>query len=177
MLFKNFPKLKIKFQLVELFPISCHSEPVRTLAWESPGLEGKCHIKQPEKLGDCHTSDIGHWFAMTRINPNLLLLCKKCRGEPRHFHFGKEISQRRRRTARTDRRPRQWCCSCYPWRCINRRTGRRSPCTRSCRDPWWCRSCRFWWRTSSQYRQQQRSRSCSQRRRCKRWRQQPRKRR
>ena len=27
---------------------------MRTLAWESPGT-----------LGDCHTSDIGHWFAMT----------------------------------------------------------------------------------------------------------------
>ena len=111
------------------------------------------------------------------ISVYLPLSAKKCRGEPRHFHFGKEISQRRRRTARTDRRPRQWCCSCYPWRCINRRTGRRSPCTQSCRGPWWCRSCRFWWRTSSQYRQQQRSKSCSQRRRCKRWRQQPRKRR
>ncbi|MBR5022952.1 MAG: hypothetical protein IKY18_07140, partial [Oscillospiraceae bacterium] len=30
---------------------NCHSEPVRTLAWES--------------TKDCHTSDIGHWFAMT----------------------------------------------------------------------------------------------------------------
>ena len=36
-----------------------------------PRLERKCHKKQPEKLGDCHTSDIGHWFAMTCINPNL----------------------------------------------------------------------------------------------------------
>ena len=61
----------VKFQFIELFLILCHSEPVRTLAWESPGLEGKCHTKQPKKLGDCHTSDIGHWFAMTRINPNL----------------------------------------------------------------------------------------------------------
>ncbi len=33
---------------------NCHSEPVRTLAWES----------QVQCL-DCHTSDIGHWFAMT----------------------------------------------------------------------------------------------------------------
>ena len=33
---------------------NCHSEPVRTLAWESPLI-----------TGDCHTSDIGHWFAMT----------------------------------------------------------------------------------------------------------------
>ena len=26
-----------KFQFIELYQILCHSEPVRTLAWESPG--------------------------------------------------------------------------------------------------------------------------------------------
>ena len=33
-----------------------HSEPARTLAWESVSFESAT---------DCHTSDIGHWFAMT----------------------------------------------------------------------------------------------------------------
>ena len=33
----------------------CHSEPVRRLAWESV----------LQRKADCHTSDIGHWFAMT----------------------------------------------------------------------------------------------------------------
>ena len=40
---------------------NCHSEPARTLAWESPGFsEVFSSIR-----GDCHTSDVGHWFAMT----------------------------------------------------------------------------------------------------------------
>ena len=30
-----------------------------------PRLEGKCIKKQSKYEGDCHTSDIGHWFAMT----------------------------------------------------------------------------------------------------------------
>ena len=47
----------------------CHSEPVLTLAWESPS---NLRLYSP-KDGDCHTSDVGHWFAMTgnSINSNL----------------------------------------------------------------------------------------------------------
>ena len=39
----------------------CHSKPVRTLVWESPS---NLRLYSP-KDGDCHTSDVGHWFAMT----------------------------------------------------------------------------------------------------------------
>ena len=36
--FLRFPHpTRFKFQFSELFQILCHSEPVRTLAWESPG--------------------------------------------------------------------------------------------------------------------------------------------
>ena len=42
--------------------LECHSEPVRTLVWESPSSSRL----RPPNDGDCHTSDIGHWFAMTR---------------------------------------------------------------------------------------------------------------
>ena len=42
--------------------LECHSEPVRTLVWESPPSSRP----RPPNDGDCHTSDIGHWFAMTR---------------------------------------------------------------------------------------------------------------
>ena len=66
--------------------LRCHSEPVLRLVWESPSssrplssFDGDCHtsdighwfamtrIKRPRssKDGDCHTSDVGHWFAMT----------------------------------------------------------------------------------------------------------------
>ena len=38
---------------------------MRTLAWESPGQKGNLLIKTLKIGGDCHTSDIGHWFAMT----------------------------------------------------------------------------------------------------------------
>ena len=41
--------------------ITGHSEPVLKLVWESPSSLRPC----PTKDGDCHTSDIGHWFAMT----------------------------------------------------------------------------------------------------------------
>ena len=47
---------------------NCHSEPVRTLAWESPGSSEHFLMNS----GDCHTSDIGHWFAMTAF---LCILC------------------------------------------------------------------------------------------------------
>jgi len=45
----------------------CHSEPARTLAWESPGFLNFFNQKSTffSYFGDCHTSDIGHWFAMT----------------------------------------------------------------------------------------------------------------
>ena len=58
----------------------CHSEPVRRLVWESPSTFGYLIVIQtvlshrfPEFVhekwcfypGDCHTSDVGHWFAMT----------------------------------------------------------------------------------------------------------------
>ena len=45
-----------KFQFIVQYNPPCHSEPVHTLAWESvPNTY----------FTDCHTSDIGHWFAMT----------------------------------------------------------------------------------------------------------------
>ena len=58
----------------------CHSEPARTLVWESPSNFRQFFVIQmvlfccfPDFIhekwcfypGDCHTSDIGHWFAMT----------------------------------------------------------------------------------------------------------------
>ena len=30
-----------------------------------PRLNGNAYRNASKKLGDCHTSDIGHWFAMT----------------------------------------------------------------------------------------------------------------
>ena len=42
----------------------CHSEPVRTLAWESPSFKVEPINFGPEKLGDCHTRK-ADWFAMT----------------------------------------------------------------------------------------------------------------
>ena len=33
-----------------------------------PQIEGGFIESYPHYLGDCHTSDIGHWFAMTQIN-------------------------------------------------------------------------------------------------------------
>ena len=44
---------------------SCHCEPVLTLAWQSVPLAP--FLKLPA-LGntDSHTSDVGHWFGMTR---------------------------------------------------------------------------------------------------------------
>ena len=50
--------------------ITCHSEPVLKLVWESPSSLRRC----PPEDGDCHTSDIGllyrndreFGFAMTR---------------------------------------------------------------------------------------------------------------
>ena len=55
------------FRLFRLSKKWCHSEPVRTLAWESLGFSN-IFVKKVtfyHCLGDCHTSDIGHWFAMT----------------------------------------------------------------------------------------------------------------
>ena len=48
---------------------SGHSDPVRTLARESPSNSRPCSSKD----GDCHTSDVGHWFAMTLFWNNLRL--------------------------------------------------------------------------------------------------------
>ena len=45
------------------FQFTSHSKPVRRLVWESPSSLRP----HPPKDGDCHTSDVGHWFAMTRI--------------------------------------------------------------------------------------------------------------
>ncbi|MDY6181171.1 MAG: hypothetical protein SPI15_10020, partial [Candidatus Faecousia sp.] len=48
----------------------CHCEPVRTLAWQSPGYSGmyekrtNAQTNRPELLGDCHTRK-ADWFAMT----------------------------------------------------------------------------------------------------------------
>ena len=61
--------MTLPFQTVEK---TCHSEPVRTLAWESPGQEGEPPDMRPKNRGDCHTSDIGRWFAMTAF---FFLLC------------------------------------------------------------------------------------------------------
>ena len=44
------------FSFIVVISFHSNSEPVRTLAWESVS---------PLKETDCHTSDIGHWFAMT----------------------------------------------------------------------------------------------------------------
>jgi len=40
-----------EFQFIERLEKLCHSEPVLTLAWESPQISGI-----PTKPGDCHTS-------------------------------------------------------------------------------------------------------------------------
>ena len=44
---------------------SCHSEPVRTLAWESASPGTRLKSNSLPKRTDCHTSDVGHSFAMT----------------------------------------------------------------------------------------------------------------
>ena len=64
---------------------TCHCEPARTLVWQSPSNSGQPIVIQTvlsccfskfihEKLcfypGDCHTSDVGHWFAMTGNSTN-----------------------------------------------------------------------------------------------------------
>ena len=50
----------------------CHCEPVRTLVWPFPRIPSghnpfSYHVDYSDISGnaDCHTSDIGHWFAMT----------------------------------------------------------------------------------------------------------------
>ena len=54
----------------------CHCEPVRRLVWYPKGISfghnppdfQTSTIENPgfySYPGDCHTSDIGHWFAMT----------------------------------------------------------------------------------------------------------------
>ena len=47
--------------------VTLHCEPVRTLAWQSPRFSDRsfCGLGPPTQPGDCHTSDTGHWFAMT----------------------------------------------------------------------------------------------------------------
>ena len=57
-------QLTIKVEPVQqaALQILCHSEPVLRLVWESPSSSRPLSSFD----GDCHTSDIGHWFAMTR---------------------------------------------------------------------------------------------------------------
>ena len=46
------------------FRNTCHCEPARTLVWQSVLFENVRMINILENA-DCHTSDIGHRFAMT----------------------------------------------------------------------------------------------------------------
>jgi len=39
-----------------VYKFCCHSEPVRTLAWESPKQDGNVTQRCSETIGDCHTS-------------------------------------------------------------------------------------------------------------------------
>ena len=43
----------------------CHCEPVLTPAWQSASFGDWVHNRTFSGKTDCHTSDIGHWFAMT----------------------------------------------------------------------------------------------------------------
>ena len=69
----------------------CHCKPVRRLVWYPKGISfghnppdfQTSTIENPGFYscpGDCHTSDIGHWFAMTsfrRIEKSLRFDCRK----------------------------------------------------------------------------------------------------
>ena len=55
------------------FGNTCHCEPARTLVWQSVLFENVRTINILENA-DCHTSDIGHWFAMTAFFPFYALL-------------------------------------------------------------------------------------------------------
>ena len=54
------------------FRNTCHCEPARTLVWQSVLFENVRMINILENA-DCHTSDIGHWFAMTAFSFYALL--------------------------------------------------------------------------------------------------------
>ena len=75
---------------VETVKKRCHSEPVRTLAWESVLFNRKVRgFLQKTWNTDCHTSDIGHWFAMTTKNRTFLTRCPSPKGKVIGLHASK----------------------------------------------------------------------------------------
>ena len=93
---------------------TCHSEPVRTLVWESPSNFGQPIVIQTVLLrcfleffhekwyfypGDSHTSDVGHWFAMT--GKSIARQIPICKGVGEAFRLPQQAGKSPKRVGRS----------------------------------------------------------------------------